>query len=408
MKISFFNNIKYLFNLSLNISLFILSYLIPKNKNLYLFGSGSGVSFKGNPKYLYLYSLVNKCSCNIYWITKSENVHTTFTGKKYPVIKLHSIIGFWRILRAKYLIIDQSAEDIYYVGSIFGNFNFIQTWHGTPLKKIWYHLREDGKGIGKHRGISGFIPIVLSKKIGIFSSCKYKLILSPSKDVSNILTKASLNKNVKLVGYPRNDVLFNKKLIFENYKEKLNLRNHRKVILYCPTFRDNYESVKPFSDEFFKDLNSYLKKKGDVFLIKKHPFEKNINTPNHLSNIKDVSSVVEDVQELLVFTDILITDYSSVFFDFILLDRPIIYYSYDFEEYLENCRGMYYEYYKEMPGPFAKNENELLDLIETADKWFNGEEYQMKYKKFKDKFNYYQDGKSCERLFQLLAGEIEK
>ena len=398
MKISFFNNIKYLFNLSFNISLFILSYLIPKNKNLYLFGSGSGVSFKGNPKYLYLYSLVNKCSCNIYWITKSENVHTTLTGKKYPVIKLHSIIGFWRILRAKYLIIDQSAKDISYIGIINGRFNIIQTWHGTPLKKI---------GIEKTKNDYNLMEIIFSN-ILIREFQSYKRILSTSMAVSSTLSAAFMNKHISIVGYPRNDVLFNKKLIFENYKEKLNLRNHRKVILYCPTFRDNYESVKPFSDEFFKDLNSYLKKKGDVFLIKKHPFEKNINTPNNLSNIKDVSSVVEDVQELLVFTDILITDYSSVFFDFILLDRPIIYYSYDFEEYLENCRGMYYEYYKEMPGPFAKNENELSDLIETADKWFNDEEYQMKYKKFKDKFNYYQDGKSCERLFQLLAGEIEK
>ena len=398
----------YLLKLTLNCILFVLSYIVPKQKKLLLFGSGSGKSFKGNPKYLYLHLLKNKSPYQIHWITKNENVSKNLKDNNYPVLKLYSILGFWNILRAKYLIIEESAKDIYYLGNIFGNFNFIQTWHGTPLKKIWYHQKEDGKGIGEHRGISGLIPIVLSKKTGIFSSCKYKLILSTSKDVSNILTKASLNKNVKLVGYPRNDVFFNTNLIFENYKEKLNLGIYRKVILYCPTFRDNYESVKPFSDEFFKYLNSYLKKNGDIFLIKKHQFEKNINIPNNLSNIKDVSSAVEDVQELLTFTDILITDYSSVFFDFVLLDRPIIYYSYDFEEYLENCRGMYYDYYKEMPGPFAKNENELLDLIETADKWFNDEEYQIKYKKFKDKFNYYQDGKSSERLFQLIAGEIKK
>ena len=402
------NSFIYFYNLVLNFVLFILSYVIPKNKKLCLLGSGAGTSFKGNPKYLYLYSLTNESRYQISWITKNKKLYDKLNEKKHPVLHLYSVKGFWNILRAKYLIIEQSAEDIYYVGNIFGNFNFIQTWHGTPLKKIWYHLREDGKGIGEHRGISRLIPIVLSKKIGIFSSCRYKLILSPSKDVSNILTKASLNKNVKLVGYPRNDVFFNKNLIFENYKEKLNLGIYHKVILYCPTFRDNYESVKPFSDKFFKNLNAYLIKKGDVFLIKKHPFEKNIDFPTNLSNIEDVSSAVEDIQELLVFTDILITDYSSVFFDFILLDRPIIYYSYDFEEYLENCRGMYYGYYKEMPGPFAKNENELLDLIETINKWFNNEEYQVKYKKFKDKFNYYQDGKSCERLFQFLPGGIEK
>ena len=385
----------YLLKLTLNCILFVLSYIVPKQKKLLLFGSGSGKSFKGNPKYLYLHLLKNKSPYQIHWITKNENVSKNLKDNNYPVLKLYSILGFWNILRAKYLIIDQSAKDISYIGVINGRFNIIQTWHGTPLKKIG--LKKE-----KHPIKSIFINLLKNE----FSS--YILILSTSKVVSSTLSIVFQNKNIKVVGYPRNDVFFNTNLIFENYKEKLNLGIYRKVILYCPTFRDNYESVKPFSDEFFKYLNSYLKKNGDIFLIKKHPFEKNINIPNNLSNIKDVSSAVEDVQELLVFIDILITDYSSVFFDFVLLDRPIIYYSHDFEEYLENCRGMYYEYYKEMPGPFAKNENELLDLIETADKWFNDEGYQIKYKKFKDKFNYYLDGKSSERLFQLIAGGIKK
>ena len=389
------NSFIYFYNLALNFILFMLSYVIPKNKKLCLLGSGAGTSFKGNPKYLYLHSLTNESRYQISWITKNKKLYDKLNEKKHPVLQVYSVKGFWNILRAKYLIIEQSAKDISYIGVINGRFNIIQTWHGTPLKKI---------GITKEKHpIKNIFNNLLKKEF-----YSYILILSTSNVVSLTLSTVFQNKNVKLVGYPRNDVFFNKNLIFENYKEILNLGIYHKVILYCPTFRDNYESVKPFSDEFFKNLNAYLMKKGDVFLIKKHPFEKNINVPTNLSNIEDVSSAVEDIQELLVFTDILITDYSSVFFDFILLDRPIIYYSYDFEEYLENCRGMYYEYYKEMPGPFAKNENELLDLIETVDKWFNNEEYQMKYKKFKDKFNYYQDGKSCERLFQFIAGEIEK
>src|SRR5207245_1086903 len=102
---------------------------------------------------------------------------------------------------------------------------------------------------------------------------------------------------------------------------------------------------------------------------------------------------------------ILITDYSSVFFDFMLLDRPVIFYPYDFDEFLIESTHLYYDYYKELPGPFAKNEEELFELIKTIELIFNQKEYREKYDKFKNRFNYYKDGKSCERLYnRLLKG----
>src|SRR5690606_3485094 len=110
-----------------------------------------------------------------------------------------------------------------------------------------------------------------------------------------------------------------------------------------------------------RKFNEYLHKNNILLVIKRHPFDK--THFQSLSNIKDYSDNIVDVQELLVCTDILITDYSSVFFDFSLTNRPIIFYAYDYNEYLENCRGMYFDYYKEMLGPFARNESELLHLI---------------------------------------------
>jgi CDP-glycerol glycerophosphotransferase (TagB/SpsB family) len=373
-----------------------------------LFGAGKGFLFKGNPKYSYLYLLKNKSPHQIYWITADKGIYNKLNKRNFPVLKLFSITGFWKILRAKYLIIEINSADVYYIGHACGNFNFIQTWHGTPLKKILCHSKKDRKGIMKRKLAFKIIPFYLLEKMKVFSSCKYKLIISPSKEITNIFISASLNENVKITGYPRNDIFFDKSLIFENCEKKLNLNSYQKIILYCPTFRDEYKSVKPFSNDFLKKLNSYLKNNNYLFLVKKHQYEENIEILKDLSNIADVSNKVGDIQELLIFTDVLITDYSSVFFDFVLLDRPIIYYSYDYEEYLKNCRGMYYDYYKEMLGPFAKNEQELLHLIKTANNWFNADAYQEKYKKFKDKFNYYQDGKSSERLFQLLERNNKK
>lgn len=379
-----------------------LSFVVPKKKNSYLFGSGKGLLFKGNPKYLYLYIIRNKVPCEINWITADENIYYKLNKGGMPVVKFFSLKGFWGILRSEYLIAEMTSMDVYYISRFWGNFNLIQTWHGTPLKKIWSHMAKDKKGIMKSKLLLKIIPFKILKKYRVFSSCRYKMIISPSIEVSNVLISASLNKNVKITGYPRNDVFFNKNLIFENYDKKFNLNIYKKIILYCPTFRDECDVVKPFSDNFLKRLNLYLKKSSYLFLVKKHPYEINIEISKGLSNIIDISNKAKEIQELLIYADILITDYSSVFFDFVLLDKPIIYYSYDYNEYLKKCRGMYYDYYREIPGPFAKKEEELIELIKSVDIWFNNKEYQLRYKKFKDKFNYYQDGKSCKRLLEAI------
>jgi len=275
------------------------------------------------------------------------------------------------------------------------------------LKKLGNDERIDRRGISK----GYMLKLDLLNKFYIkflCSSLKYKMVLASSKEVKKTLISAFLNKNVKITGYPRNDILFNRKLAFFDYKREFELNKYKKVLLYAPTWRDNYTGIKPFSNKGLAKLNSYLSKNNYLLLVKKHPAGKKISIPKNLCNIRDITFRVGDIQELLIFTNILITDYSSVFFDFVLLDRPIIYYPYDYEEYLENCRGMYYDYYKEIPGPFAKNEKKLLYLIKTVDKWFNDEAYQTKYKKFKNRFNYYQDGKSCERVYNLIMKEVIK
>lgn len=92
----------------------------------------------------------------------------------------------------------------------------------------------------------------------------------------------------------------------------------------------------------------------------------------------------------------------GILFDFCLTDKPIIYYPYDYEEYLKKCRGIYYDYYKELTGPFAHNEDELLNLIKNCEKWPKKKNYKDKYKKSKNKFNKYQDRNSCKRVFKKV------
>jgi len=386
-------------NFLLNFLLFLFSYVIPKDKDLILFGCGGAKQFKGNSKYLYLYLHENSNkkefeNLNYFWVTENNKVLERLNEKGCPVLYKYSLKSFFAVLRANLIIIDQSAKDFSYFGSISGRYNIVQTWHGTPLKKI---------GIGVSKGKNGSLMSKLFDIKWRNESQNYKLILSPSKEVSHILKDVFRNNSIRVTGYPRNDILLNSDLFL---RKNWNLKKYSKIISYIPTFRDTETKRKPFQNLKLKKFNEYLKKNNILFVLKKHPFDKNFPDFKEYSNIKDYSGEIEDVQELLVHTDILITDYSSVFFDFVLTNKPIIYYPYDYEEYLKTCRGMYYDYYSELPGPFAKTEKELYDLIKSVDSWFGKKEYQEKQMRFKKKFNKYQDGNSCERVLKILEEKI--
>jgi len=123
----------------------------------------------------------------------------------------------------------------------------------------------------------------------------------------------------------------------------------------------------------------------------------------HLSNIVDVSNKVDDIQEILLETDVLITDYSSVFFDFMVTKKPIVFYAYDLENYLENCRDMYFDYEEVAPGPIARDADALIELLKTQETWSEDSSYRNKYDALNERFNKFNDGKACERLLDFIA-----
>ena len=358
-----------------------------------LLGSAFGFEFIGNTKYFYLYllnNLLNKNKLEYYWITRSKKIFFDFKIKKWPIVYLYSVRGLWLTLRAKYFLIEQSTQGITGINILFCRFNVFNFWHGVPLKKIFF---DD-------KFIKGFKYFFIKRKEWSI----YKYILSKSNDSAKNIETGFKNKNVVKLGYPRDDVFFQKDLQYINYKKALKLENY-KIYCYIPTYRDKIKKYTPFGKVFLFELNKYFKKNNIMFLVKKHRDDGVIEINNNLSNIMDVSDKVKDVQDLLIDTDLLISDYSSVVFDYVLLDRPVILYCYDYEKYINNCRNMYYDYFKDMAGPFAKNENELFSLIKNIKVWHSNKEYQIKYKEFKERFNLFKDGKSSERIYNFLINK---
>ena len=201
---------------------------------------------------------------------------------------------------------------------------------------------------------------------------KYDLLLSTSETTKITLQKMfHSTNNIVITGEPKNDIFFNgdKK---QELLNKLNLSQFEdyKVVTYMPTFRDkptNYINTFNFSETEMKDFNKIL------FLNKLHPADASVKMSEEMDfpNLVYISNQDIYTQEIMFLTDILITDYSSCFVDFLLLNRPIIFYAYDLDDYLK-YRGFLYDYKSILPGKIVYNQEELfsalIDYVNHPDK----------------------------------------
>lgn len=237
----------------------------------------------------------------------------------------------------------------------------------------------------------------------------YDLIISASDEVSKILTSAfGVNNNiVKTTGYPRNDIFFvkNKKNELDLIKKIISLKNKNFLIsIYLPTHRGEGESECVFN--FFEDLNKIdlLLNKTKIFLIIKHHYYHLSKNKNNtlFKNIFLIEKKEEsfDLYKILKKCDFLITDYSSVYFDFLLLNRPIIFFPFDINDYLKKDREFYYDYNTITPGPKAYNWEEVIKYIKIYIKNLNW--YKKERERIRDIFNKYKDGKSSERVYDAI------
>jgi CDP-glycerol glycerophosphotransferase (TagB/SpsB family) len=386
--------------------IYFLSYLSLRDKNIWVFGSGDGERFADNSKYLFLYTAKTKenNAKRAIWISKDKTVIKKLRKKNYETYYNTSIKGIYYLLRAKYFITDTSSFALNYWLS--GGAKIINLWHGIPLKKISYDAR---KGKGSKCYHSRGIVKLLHKFNTPWLFEKYFKIITTSSKLENIFTSAlkSNKKNISITGYPRNDIFFNwikdcdlgiNKLILNNIKKN---KEKNKIIFYLPTFRDTggnpFEEAEIDLDKF----NQFLISHNLIFIAKFHPLSKinNFNADEY-KNILILPSET-DIYPILKFTDLLITDYSSVYFDFLLSNKPILFFPYDLNKYLSKDRELYFDYNKFTPGQKSYDFKNLLGGIENI-LIKQKDEYKNERSKIKEFCYKYKDGKSAERIFNLL------
>ena len=262
---------------------------------------------------------------------------------------------------------------------------YIQCWHGTPLKKLGYDLEQYAEKEGSLQEV---------RENYIQETKRVTHMPSPSPFYSEKMCSAfhlrEMGKEEVLLerGYPRNDALY-REMGKERgiYKEKLGIPRDKKVILYAPTWRENQHIPgEGYSYSLQVDFQQWKQELGEeyVILFRAHYFISNqYDFEPYGDFIKNVSDI-DDVNELYLAADILITDYSSVFFDFANLERPILFYMYDYESYKHELRDFYLDIHI-LPGPVVKTQEELLKNIKNIHHVVD--KYEEKYIEFNKIFN---------------------
>lgn len=324
-------------------------------KNRWLFSSTGNTAFNYNSKYLFEYVLKHYSDIIPFYVINDETKRAELNAeyKTDCFINTNTEEGIKKALSCKVWF--TSAGLPIYARNLHRHYMIINLWHGIPLKKI---ALED-KNLN-------FIKRLLFNEI--FSK-NYTYVITSSKSLDDIMQK-SFNVppcKIKIWGQPRCDRLFDenetKEVLHGLFSREFDFK---RLILYAPTFR-NDEAVRlfPFDDFDYEGLNSYLKETKTYIFLRKHTAEKCDVSPYLSDNILDIS-MLDDICEILNIFDILITDYSSIYVDYLKLNRPIVFLPYDKATYLKK-RGFNFNLEEMMPGSIPLSFDEFLTALDTDD-----------------------------------------
>lgn len=360
------------------------------------FQTFSGRGYSDSPKAMYEYML-NAPEYKDYhfvWSFKEPEKFAFLENDRTELVKFRTRADNIALRTSKYWISNYRMLDYQHPRK---NQVYVQCWHGTPLKRLGYDLDASDNSMNSIKEI---------RQKYRTDARKFSYMISPSPFTTDKFATAwNLRKTgqaYKLIeeGYPRNDRLINttpeerKEL-----REKLGVEG-KKVILYAPTWRDNqHTSGEGYTYKTEVDFDKLREELGDeyVILFRAHYLVANsFDFDKYRGFVVDVSNY-SDINELYIAADILITDYSSVFFDYANLGKPIIFYMYDLEQYANELRGFYITL-DELPGPILKDETALADTIKACDNWQEDD----KYRAFCAKYNPKDDGHASERVLKRI------
>lgn len=271
---------------------------------------------------------------------------------------------------------------------------YLQTWHGSALKRMGFD--EPGWKLKTRAG-----QAEQQRTLDRFDH----FLIRSEHDVRTLAKAFRLREKVLLrVGYPRNDALVQARTTAQrpSLAAELGIPADKKVLLYAPTFR--HHGQRRFTLPF--DVERFAGTFGDeyVLLVRAHYLNHVVLPPSVRGRVIDVSAH-HDVTPVLALADALITDYSSVMFDYALLDRPMLFFTYDYEEYVHEGRGTYFDLLERAPGPIVRTEDELHCVLRESSLDEQTIKYAAARERFTADFGEYDKGAAAQSVVDQFFSE---
>lgn len=363
-----------------------------------VFESFNGKNYSDSPKYIYEYMMRHYPQFNYIWVFKDHLQHkvpgpvTKVLKGSDAYYKAYAKACHWVTNARLAPSLNKKENQTYY-----------QTWHGTPLKRLagdMTHVRMPDTTTAQY-------------KINFRNeTARWDYLISPNRYSTEIFQSAFWMEPERILetGYPRNDIIVNRQHdadYIQQIKVNLNIPLDKKVIMYAPTWRDDeYIEKGKYAFQLKIDLaEMYAQLSEDTGLLLRMHYliAEQLDLSGYESFAFDVSNY-DDVSELFLISDALITDYSSVMFDYGILQRPQLFFAYDLEKYDEALRGFYMDYLTELPGPIIKDAHtltaQLKDLSQIK------ATYSEQIKTFAARFCHLEQGTAAKQIGDRIAREI--
>ena len=372
-----------------------------------IFCTFSGRGYSDSPRAIYEYMLKSEkySDYSFTWIFQQpERFRFLEENPRTSVVKWASVPYEKAMAEAAYWFFNYRVSDHIWPKD---DQTYVECWHGTPLKRLGWDLSAKGNVMNTIEEIRQKYDL---------DSAKFKYLISPSpycteKFISawNLAAQGKTDAILEQ-GYPRNDALLNATAEdVARVKEALHITDEeiggKKILLYAPTWRDNQHdsSNGGYSYTLGADFNRLREALGDEYIIlfrAHYLVASQFDFAAYEGFVWDVSSY-PDINDLYLAADLLITDYSSVFFDFSLLRKPVLFYMYDLAAYRDEIRGFYIGL-EELPGPVVETEDELIQAIPAQ---FADQNQTERYDAFLRRFAPFDDGQASRRVVEIVLGE---
>ena len=375
----------------------LLLPLVRTDGKMIVFDASTGGNYTGNPRAIYEY-MVN-CGLDkeyrLVWFFKKGKAPKEMPGN-CKVVKFASISYLYHMMKAGTWVFDARQPAFLKKKK---DQKYIQTWHGTPLKKLALDMED--VSMAKTGSLSEY------KKSFADNAAAWDYLIAQNEFSAETFKRCFAFKGTVLkTGYPRNDVLFsgNNKENISALKEKYGIPKNKKVLLYAPTFRDDeFNAAEEYKFTPKLDFKKLMEELSDeyVIIVKYHYLVSDkINWDGYSGFVYPFTGEAE-ISSLYLMADALITDYSSVMFDYSLLGRPMYFYAYDLEKYRDSLRGFYFDLLSEAPGPVSRTTEELISDIKKYKTEKKADQME-KYTNFSAKYHTFEKGNASKQIADLI------